>query len=401
MTETAKGVTGRARISLDIRPLQMSSRYQGTGVYGYNLVRHLMKIDRENEYFLFQTRKNPWRELPYPSNFRPFPVRRFYEQDQRFAPVLDPILSPWDLVRLRPDIHHAFSIHYVSWRFPCPSVVTIHDVIPLVFPEHYMQTGLKHRMLYRFVRGADHILTPSEHARRDVHRLLRIPLERITVTYEAADERFRPDEDPVAVEEVVRRYGIRGPYILYVGGFTKLDPRKNVRQLIEVFRELRSQGDQEVQLVLAGKLGDYSRALMQEMGGLDPASDIVFTDYVDAADLPSLYNGARCFVFPSAYEGFGLPVLEAISCGTPVVAYRNSSIPEVVGDAGLLVDERQPGQLLEAIRTLLARDDLLGKLRSKGLEQAKRFRWEDTARKTLAVYREVCERRGRKPNRSG
>jgi glycosyltransferase involved in cell wall biosynthesis len=401
MTETAKGVTGRARISLDIRPLQMSSRYQGTGVYGYNLVRHLMKIDRENEYFLFQTRKSPWRELPYPSNFRPFPVRRFYEQDQRFAPVLDPILSPWDLVRLRPDIHHAFSIHYVSWRLPCPSVVTIHDVIPLVFPEHYMQTGLKHRMLYRFVRGADHILTPSEHARRDVHRLLRIPLERITVTYEAADERFCPDEDPVAVEEVVRRYGIRGPYILYVGGFTKLDPRKNVRQLIEVFRELRSQGDQEVQLVLAGKLGDYSRALMQEMGGLDPASDIVFTDYVDAADLPSLYNGARCFVFPSAYEGFGLPVLEAISCGTPVVAYRNSSIPEVVGDAGLLVDERQPGQLLEAIRTLLARDDLLGKLRSKGLEQAKRFRWEDTARKTLAVYREVCERRGRKPNRSG
>jgi len=401
MMETAKGVTGRARISLDIRPLQMSSRYQGTGVYGYNLVRHLMKIDRENEYFLFQTRKSPWRELPYPSNFRPFPVRRFYEQDQRFAPVLDPILSPWDLVRLRPDIHHAFSIHYVSWRIPCPSVVTIHDVIPLVFPEHYMQTGLKHRMLYRFVRGADHILTPSEHARRDVHRLLRIPLERITVTYEAADERFRPDEDPVAVEDVVRRYGIRRPYILYVGGFTKHDPRKNVRQLIEVFHELRNQGTREVQLVLAGKLGDYSRALMQEMGGLDPASDVVFTDYVDAEDLPSLYNGARCFVFPSAYEGFGLPVLEAISCGTPVVAYRNSSMPEVVGDAGLLIDEHQPGRLLEAIRTLLARDDLVGELRSKGLEQAKRFRWEDTARKTLAVYREVCERKGRKPNRGG
>ena len=401
MMETVKGYTGRARFSLDIRPLQMSSRYQGTGVYGYNLVRHLMKIDRENEYFLFQTRKSPWRELPYPSNFRSFPVRRFYEQDQRLAPFLDPILSPWNLVRLRPDIHHAFSIHYVSWRLPCPSVVTIHDLIPLIFAEHYTQTGLKHRMLYRFARGADHILTPSEHARRDVHRLLRIPLERITVTHEAADERFRPAEDPVAVDEVIRRYGIRGPYILYVGGFTKLDPRKNVRQLIEVFRELRSQGPREVQLVLAGKLGDYSRALKQEMGGLGPASGVVFTDYVDAADLPSLYNGARCFVFPSAYEGFGLPVLEAISCGTPTVAYRNSSIPEVVGDAGLLIDERQPGQLLEAIRTLLARDDLVGELRAKGFEQAKRFRWEDTARKTLAVYREVCARKGRKPNRGG
>ena len=401
MVESVKDFTGHARFSLDIRPLQMSSRYQGTGVYGYNLVRHLMKIDTENEYFLFQTRKSPWRELPYPSNFRPFPVRRFYEQDQRFAPFLDPILSPWDLFRLRPDLHHAFSIHYVSWRLPCPSVVTIHDVIPLIFPEHYTQTGLKHRMLYRFARGADHILTPSEHARRDVHRLLRIPLERITVTHEAADERFRPAEDPAAVDEIIRRYGICGPYILYVGGFTKLDPRKNVRQLIEVFRELRSQGAREVRLVLAGKLGDYSRALKQEMGGLDPASGVVFTDYVDAADLPFLYNGARCFVFPSAYEGFGLPVLEAISCGTPIVAYRNSSIPEVVGDAGLLIDERQPGQLLEAIRTLLARDDLVGELRAKGLEQAKRFRWEDTARKTLAVYREVCARKGRKPNRRG
>jgi glycosyltransferase involved in cell wall biosynthesis len=379
----------------------MSSRYQGTGVYGYNLVRHLMKIDSENRYLLFQTRKNAWTELPCPSNFRPFPVRRFYEQDQRFSPVLDQILTPWDLIRQRPDIHHALSIHYVSWLFPCPSVVTIHDVIPLVFSEHYTQTGLKHRMLYRFARRADHILTPSEHARKDVHRHLRIPLERITVTYEAADERFRPAEDPEARDEVLRRYGIRRPYLLYVGGFTKLDPRKKVRRLIEVFGELRREGARDVQLVLAGKLGDYSRALMQEMDGPDPASGVVFTDYVEEADLPVLYSGARCFVFPSAYEGFGLPVLEAISCGTPTVAYRNSSIPEVLGDAGLLVDERRPGQLLEAIRALLERDDLAKQLEAKGLEQAKRFRWEDTARKTVAVYREVLARRGRKPNRDG
>ena len=399
MTDTVRGLGGHGRFSLDIRPLQMSSRYQGTGVYGYNLVRHLMRIDSENEYFLFQTRKNPWRELAYPSNFRPFPVRRFYEQDQRFAPFLDQILSPLDLARLRPHVHHAFSIHYASWQLPCPSVVTILDVIPLVFPEHYMQTGVKHRMLYRFARGADHVLTLSEHSRRDVHRLLRIPLERITVTHLAADEWFRPAEDPAAVDKVLHKYGIRGPYILYVGGFTKVDPRKNVRQLIEVFRELRDREAREVQLVLAGKLGDYSRALTQEMVGLDPASGVVFTDYVDAADLPLLYNGARCFVFPSAYEGFGLPVLEAISCGTPTVAYRNSSLPEVLGDAGLLIDEEQPGQLLEAIQTLLARDDLVGDLKAKGLEQAKRFRWEDTARKTLEVYREIGARRGRNKNR--
>ena len=402
MMQHAKGGTGQARFSLDIRPLQMSSRYQGIGVYGYNLVRHLMKIDKENRYLLFQTRKAAWRELTYPSNFRPFPVRRFYEQDQRLAPFLDQVLTPWDLLRAGADIHHALSIHYGCWRLPCPSVLTIHDVIPLIFPEHYVQTGLKHRMLYRFARKADHILTPSEHSRRDVHRLLRIPLDRITVTYEAADDRFRPADDRAEVNRVVRKYGIRGPYILYVGGFTKRDPRKNVLQLIKVYRQLRTEGIEEVQLVLAGKLGEYSRALLRETGDLDPQSGVVFTDYVEDRDLPYLYNGAGCFVFPSAYEGFGLPVLEAISCGTPTLAYRNSSLPEVLGDAGILIDEHQPRHLLEAIRSVLTSEEFAGTLRAKGLRQAQRFRWEETARKTLAVYREVLSRtQGGRGNAAG
>ncbi len=393
MMENVKGVTGRARFSLDIRPLQMSSRFQGTGVYCYNLVRHLMKIDTENDYFLFQTRRRPWREVPYPSNFRPFPVRRFYEQDQRFAPLLDQILSPCDLVRLRPDIHHAFSIHYVSWRVPCPSVVTILDVIPLVFAKQYMKTGLKHRMLYRFVRRADHILTISEHAKNDIHRLVGIPLDSITVAYLAADDRFRHVKDPGKVEEMARKYGIQGPYILYTGGFTKVDPRKNVEQLIEVYHELRKQGFDEYQLVLAGKLGEYSQELMRKMDRMNMRAGIVFTDHLNHDDLPYLYNGARCFVFPSYYEGFGMPPLEAISCGTPTIAYRNSSLPEVLGDAGILVEEQDPLQLLEAIRALLTRDDLVQELRAKGIRQAKKFSWEESARKTLAVYQEVCSRR--------
>ena len=140
---------------------------------------------------------------------------------------------------------------------------------------------------------------------------------------------------------------------------------------------------------------------MRKMDQMNMGAGVVFTDHLNHDDLPYLYNGARCFVFPSFYEGFGMPPLEAISCGAPTIAYRNSSLPEVVGDAGILIDEQQPGQLLEAIRTLLARDDLVGELRAKGFEQAKRFRWEDTARKTLAVYREVCARKGRKPNRGG
>jgi glycosyltransferase involved in cell wall biosynthesis len=349
-------------------------------------------MDEENEYMLFQRGHEPWRELSLPPNFKPFPVRRFYDQDQRFSPLLDQVLTPRDVARARPHLHHALSIHYCCWRLPCPSVVTILDLIPLLFPGDYMKTGMKHRMLYRFARKADHILTISESARNDINRLLGIPLEKITVAYLAADERFRQSKNPEKVEEMARKYGIEGPYILYTGGFTKVDPRKNVEQLIEVYRELRNQGFDKYQLVLAGKLGEYSRALMRKMDCMDMRDGVVFTDHLNHDDLPYLYNGARCFVFPSYYEGFGMPPLEAISCGTPTIAYRNSSLPEVVGDAGILIEEHDARQLLEAIRALLTRDDLVQDLGARGARQAKRFSWQESARKTLAVYQEVCSR---------
>lgn len=391
MKQAAKVATGRSRFSLDIRPLQMSSRYQGTGVYCYNLVRQLMRIDAESEYLLFQRGCKPWRELSCPPNFKPFFVRRFYDQDQRFSPFLDQVLTPLDVARSRAHLHHALSIHYGCWRLPCPSVVTILDLIPLLFPMDYTKTGFKHRMLYRFAGKADHILTISEHARRDIHRLLGISLERITVAYLAADDRFQP-KDPPGVERIVRKYGIDGPYILYTGGFTKVDPRKNVEQLIEVYGELRNQGFGAYRLVLAGKLGQYSEVLMRKMDRKNGRGGVIFTDHLNHDDLPFLYSGARCFVFPSTYEGFGMPPLEAISCGTPTVAYRNSSLPEVLGDAGILIEEQDSRQLLEAIRSLLTRNDLVRDLRARGIRQAKRFSWEDSARKTLAVYREVCSR---------
>lgn len=381
--------TGALKFSIDIRPLQMSSRYQGTGVYAFNLVRQLIRIDEENEYLLFQRGHEPWREIPCPPNFKPFFVRRFYDQDQRFPPLLDQVLTPLDVARTRAHLHHALSIHYCCWRLPCPSVATILDLIPLLFPRDYTKTGFKHRMLYRFAGKADHILTISEHARRDIHRLLGIPLERITVAYLAADDRFQP-KDPAGVERIVRKYGIDGPYILYTGGFTKVDPRKNVDQLIEVYCELRKQGFDAYRLVLAGKLGEYSQVLMRQMDRKHGRAGVVFTDHLNHDDLPFLYSGARCFVFPSTYEGFGMPPLEAISCGTPTVAYRNSSLPEVLGDAGMLIEEQDSRQLLEAIRSLLIRDDLVQDLRASGIRQAKRFSWEDSARKTLAVYREVA-----------
>lgn len=388
--------TASLRFALDIRPLQMSSRYQGTGAYCHNLVRHLMKVDPENTYLLFQRHGRPWRELPLPSNFNPVSVRRFYDQDQRFSPFWDQFFTPLDLLRIRPDLYHAVSIHYVCWWVPCPTVLTLFDMIPLIYPKGYMQTGFKHHMLYRFARSADRILAPSEHTRRDVHRLLGIPLERITVTHLAADERFKPVNDDARVKKVLRKYGIREPFILYVGGFTQKDPRRDVMQLVEVFQELHESGFRKLSLVLAGKHGAYSQVLMREMERSGRGKDVLFTGYLEQDDLPLVYNAARCFVFPSIYEGFGIPPLEAISCGIPTVAYNNSSLPEVLGDAGILVDEKNPRSLFEAIRTILTEDHLAETLRQKGLKQAEKFSWEKTARKTLEAYLDIGSSRRRK-----
>lgn len=380
------------RFSLDIRPMQMNSRYQGTGVYCYNLVRNLMRLDGQNQYLLFQRHRTPWSELSYPPNFRALPVRRIFDQDQRWMPVLDQVLTPLDLLRARPDLHHAFSIYYDCFWLPCPVIVSILDVIPLVLPEHYLQSGIRHRMLYRFARRADHILTLSEHSRRDIHRYLKISLERITVTGAAADPIFRPLKDVSKTGEVLRKYGVEPPYVLFVGGFTKKDPRKKVLQLVEAYHALRTEGFDRYRLVLAGKLGDYSDVLKREMARSGTQEGVVFTDYVEDCDLPHLYCGASCFVFPSVYEGFGLPPLEAISCGTPTIAYRNSSIPEVLGDAAILLDGTDTRELVDAMRAVLTQPGLVDGLREKGLRQARTFTWEASARKTLEVYEEVASR---------
>jgi glycosyltransferase involved in cell wall biosynthesis len=384
------------RVALDVRPLQMSSRFQGTGVYGTNLVRQLMRIDTENEYVLLRRSGLAGPDLNCPPNFRFESLRRFHDQDRRLLPLLDQVLTPLDLARTRAHLYHALSIHYCCWRLPCPGVVTILDMIPLVFPSAYLRTGIKHRLLYRFARGADRILTPSEHARREVHRLLGIPLGRITVTHFAADERFRPVPDPRQVDAVLERYGIRRPFVLYAGGFTQKDPRKNVIRLVEAYSELRKQaGLERYSLVLAGEPGPYSEALAGEMSRAGLLHGVRFPGHVDHGDLPFLYNGASCFVFPSSYEGFGMPPLEAISCGTPTVVYDNTSMPEVVGEGGIRVDEQDARALPEAIRAVLTRPGLASALREKGLRQARKFDWARTARLTREAYLEVWERRGR------
>jgi glycosyltransferase involved in cell wall biosynthesis len=240
------------------------------------------------------------------------------------------------------------------------------------------------------VRSADRIIAVSGATRDDLARVLRVPSERMVVIHEAVAPEFAVPPPPAARAAVARRYGIRPPYCLFVGN---LEPRKNLARLVEAFARVRRRAkagdDGGPQLVLAGTRGWLSGGIFRAVEAHDMAGTIRFTGYVPPADLPALYAGATCFVFPSLYEGFGLPVLEAMAVGTPVVASRVGAIPEVAGDAALLVDAQRPEEIADAIETVLADGGLRAELAARGRARAACFTWERVARQTLAVYEAV------------
>jgi glycosyltransferase involved in cell wall biosynthesis len=268
-----------------------------------------------------------------------------------------------------------------------PGVVTVHDLAYLLYPAHF---PTKRRHYFQWLvppslRRARRIITVSENSKRDLCRLLAVPEEKVRVIYNGVEPQFRVATQPALVERVRAKYELPPKIVLSVG---VLEPRKNLERLVQAFALLRQRGI-EHRLVLVGAAGwGYENLLrLPRELGLDDA--VRFLGFVSQADLPLLYNAADLFVYPSLYEGFGLPALEAMACGTPVVVSHVSSLPEVVGDAGVLVDPHSVEGIAEAIYRCLRSDGLREELREAGLKQAARFSWHEAARQTLQVYREV------------
>jgi len=269
------------------------------------------------------------------------------------------------------------------WK-PCPVVLTVHDLIGILFPENLPLVSRLYwsRWLPFTVRFADAIIADSECTRRDIVRLLHVPDERIRVIYPGVGKSFRP-QSARQVDACRLRYSLPKDYILYVG---TIEPRKGVATIVEALARTRARHH----LVIAGKCGWYWGSVLRRIAALNLEQQVHVLDYVPDADLPRLYSGAKAFVFPSRYEGFGLPVLEAMACGCPVICSSTSSLPEVVGDAALLVAAGDPEPLAEAIDLLLESAHLQQDLRERGLRRAGRFTWEDAARLTLEVYGRVA-----------
>lgn len=290
-------------------------------------------------------------------------------------------------------------LHAPYWgpplRAPAPFVVTIHDIIPLALPAY--RGGVLVRAYTALVsaatRGAALALTDSEAARRDILAHLRLPAERVRTVYLAAGPAFTPEGDAAQDEAARRKYHLPADYVLYLGGF---DVRKNLRTLLLAYAYVVKGVGDAVPLVLAGKELKGADARFPSLRGviqeLRLGEAVRFAGWIDEADKPALMRMARCFVFPSLYEGFGLPTLEAMACGTPVVAVKASSMPEVVGGAGFLIDPEDSRAMAGAILATLTQAELVETLRAQGLAQAARFSWERAARQTLDAYAEAIRR---------
>ncbi len=281
------------------------------------------------------------------------------------------------------DLLHCTGFDAPLWR-PLPTVLTVHDLIGQLFPENLPPVARWYwlRWLPWSVRLARQIIADSEHTRRDIVRLLGLPPERITVVPLAADRRFTP-APPAAVAELRARLGLPDIMALYVG---TLEPRKGLDTLVAAWAELASELP-DARLVLGGKPGWYIARLDEQIQRLGLAKRVQLLGYVADADLPTLYSAATVFAFPSRYEGFGLPPLEAMACGAPVITSDSSSLPEVVGDAGRCVAVDDAPALAAALRDVLASPALQAELRRRGLARAAEFTWQRTAALTAAVYR--------------
>jgi glycosyltransferase involved in cell wall biosynthesis len=266
------------------------------------------------------------------------------------------------------------------------SVITIHDLNFIHFPQFLTpQSARYYGQINRAVQRADHILTDSDWTREDVISHLDVPPERVTTVHLAAAPVYRPITNRQEVRRAVNRYGLPSDFIIFVG---TLEPRKNVPMLLRAFHELRQRA-YDVHLAIVGRKGWLYEEVFAVLTKLKLADHVHFLENVPYEDLARLYNAASCLTLPSHYEGFGLPPLEAMACGTPVVVSDRSSLPEVVGDAGLLVDPDSPEELSAALARILDDSELRASLRQRGLARSGEFSWARAAHQTMAVYEQV------------
>lgn len=369
------------RIGIDAH--QIGTQLAGNATYITNLVEALAEIDRKNQYTLYVT--EPEIERRYAEWRENFSVRRIVPHNP-FIRI--PFALNVELRRRPVDI--LFVQYNAPPLAPCRVVAAIHDISYEHLPETYRRRErFQMRLTIRHTaKKAAHVVACSEFSRQDLIETYQLPPEKITAIPLAAPEFFKPVRDFEQINQIRRKYDLSGDFILGVGS---IQPRKNLVRLIEAYSILVRRNDATPPLVLVGKKAWLFEETLKAASAEDITELIRFTGFVPDEDLPALYTAAQFFVYPSFFEGFGLPPLEAMRCGTPVIAGNRTSIPEVVGDAGLLIDPFDTNAIANALEKLISDENLRAELSRKGLRRAEQFSWLETARRTLEVFEKAAK----------
>ncbi len=364
------------RIGIDLRIHYHQTA--GISYYAIRLLTALAQVDKENEYWLLQHRKERKQLVRGPRFKRKTlftPTHRRFEQwflsQETRLHRLDLIHSP-DFI---PPLHNRI-----------PAVITIHDLAFLLYPKFVTgESARYYGQVEVAVKRANRIIAVSHSTKQDIIKLLGAPEEKIDVIYEAGDDFFRPIPSQEA-RSILAKAGKRLPerFILFVG---TIEPRKNIKTLIQAYKILKDRYGHDVSLVLAGATGWLADDVYELVEKLDIEQDVHFLGRTSNEHLLALYNLAIALAHPAYYEGFGLPLLEAMTCGAPVICSNVSSLPEVVGDAAILISPEDVEMWVAGLHRVIADADLRQEMSRKGLARAKAFSWEKAARETLATYR--------------
>lgn len=370
------------KIGIDARML--GAHNAGIGRYIEQLILHLQTIDRGNEYVLFLKKEN-WNAVELQSSHFSKVLADIHwygwEEQIKFSSII--------------EATHIDLMHFPHWNVPlsytAPYVVTLHDLIMYHYPRkeastlgplaYWVKDKIMRRVVAHAVKQAKHILVTSEYTKLDAHKTLGVRNEKMTVTYQAPLLLEAPQNEEKKYE-VLDRYKITKPYLLYVGSAY---PHKNLNGLLKAWKFFNDTYGHVYQLVLAGK-ENYFYKKIKERVDLSIKNSVVFTDFVEDSDLAVLYKNAKLFVFPSLYEGFGLPPLEAMRAGVPVVSSHSACMPEILGTAALYVDAENPEEFARAMHTVLTDYDVRAELLENSALELERYSWERTAGETLSVY---------------
>lgn len=378
------------KISLDLEPC--CNNRSGIGIYTYNIAKALTKInkiDLHGEVFSFLGRnkidKN-YSDLNIKVNVcRLFPYgvyRRIWDKVH---------LKYNTILNSKSEIYHFFD-YIVPPNIEGKVITTIHDMTYVLYPEIVEQKTMNRikKGIEYSINRADKIITVSESSKNDIVKYLNVPENKIDVVYNGVEyNKFAKsynEEDNLRIRE---KYKLPKNYILYMG---TLEPRKNIESIVEAFKLFNEKSDlkeKNFKLVIAGKKGWLFESIFNLVETLKLQDDVIFTDYIDEVDKPIIYQMARLFVFPSIYEGFGIPVLEAMAASVPVITSNVSSLPEVAGDAAILVEPKDVKSIAENMHKILSDNDLRDKLICKGHIQAKKFTWEASAEKLYKIYKSM------------